>query len=272
MAQALGLNPRKLIKNIPSPSQRWKAPVRNWVRELYRKRHGDFQREAAGIAISAQARSEAKQLDDFAGEDTSWLEPEHVWPPKIREEDRLLRRRQEEFRAAADYVTVAFAQLPVVDRVVLFGSVARPLRREIPRFREFRRAGVALPHECKDVDLAVWLSDTSHLEVLRKTLGRAVNALFEEAGIGVAHHQVDVFLLEPGSDRYLGRLCHFGTCPKGKPECLAPGCGAALFLRQHEAFVFDPQALDPARSLLLFDRAAACGPPSLDRWRDETPF
>lgn len=34
MAQKLGLNPRSLIKNIPSPSQQWKLSVRQWIREL----------------------------------------------------------------------------------------------------------------------------------------------------------------------------------------------------------------------------------------------
>ena len=37
MAQALGLKPRALIKNIPSPTQPWKAPVKIWIRELYAK-------------------------------------------------------------------------------------------------------------------------------------------------------------------------------------------------------------------------------------------
>jgi hypothetical protein len=35
MAKELGISPRSLIKNIPSPSQPWKAPVKDWVRELY---------------------------------------------------------------------------------------------------------------------------------------------------------------------------------------------------------------------------------------------
>ena len=39
MARELGLNPRSLIKNIPSPKQRWKAPVDEWVRVMYEKRH-----------------------------------------------------------------------------------------------------------------------------------------------------------------------------------------------------------------------------------------
>jgi hypothetical protein len=40
MARELGMGPRGLIKNIPSPSQRWKAPVAVWVRGLYEKKFG----------------------------------------------------------------------------------------------------------------------------------------------------------------------------------------------------------------------------------------
>ncbi len=273
MAREMGLNPRKLIKNIPSPSERWKAPVAEWVRELYRKRH--HCRALERTRTLPAPRQEPEEVDEFEeglGEDEGWAEPDLTWEEEIADQDRLLLRRQEGFRAAADFVAAAFAQLPVVERVALFGSVAQPLRKEVPRFKKFRRAGVAVWRECKDVDVAVWLGDVSHLKALQKARGNAMNALLDETGIGVAHHQVDVFLLEAGSDRYLGRLCHFGTCPKGKPECLVPGCGAALFLRQHEEFVFDPRSLDTTRCVLLFDRARSFGPPSLDRWKDDVPF
>ncbi len=271
MAQEIGLNPRKLIKNLPSPSQRWKAPVGEGVREMYRKRHRAPLPERPSSRPPPEEHDE-DAFEETAGDDDSWAEPELTWDEEIAEQDGLLRRRQEEFRAAAAFVTATFARLPFVERVVLFGSAAQPLRREVPRFRRFRRAGVALWHECKDVDLAVWLSDVSELKKLQKARGNALNDLFALAEIGVAHHQVDVFLFEPGSDRYLGRLCHFGTCPKGKPECRVPGCGAALFLRQHEDFAFDPRSLEPARCALLFDPATSVGPPSLARWEDDIPF
>jgi hypothetical protein len=38
MAKELGLNPRSLLKNIPSKTQRWKLPVKEWIREMYQKR------------------------------------------------------------------------------------------------------------------------------------------------------------------------------------------------------------------------------------------
>ena len=40
LAQALGLSPKSLMKNNPSPTQRWKLPVKDWIRELYAKRFG----------------------------------------------------------------------------------------------------------------------------------------------------------------------------------------------------------------------------------------
>jgi len=271
MARELGLNPRKLVKNRPSPSQRWKLPIREWVRELYFKRKGGPDPLERRLARPRRVEDVPADLPEGEPEDDSWLDPETISRGEIEEEDRLLRRRQEELRAAAEYVAVAFARLDTVQKVVLFGSVARPLERELPRFARFRREGVLLWHECKDVDLAVWVGDMSDLEALQRARARALNDLLEDADLGVAHHRVDVFLLEPASDRYLGRLCSFGVCPKGKPECRVPGCGRALFLRQHEGFAFDPRALDPEATRVLFDRARQLGPPSVDRWWD-IPF
>jgi len=37
MAKELGLNPRSLLKNIPSKTQQWKLPVKDWIREMYQK-------------------------------------------------------------------------------------------------------------------------------------------------------------------------------------------------------------------------------------------
>ncbi len=39
-AKELGMKPKSLLKNIPSPSQKWKQPVKYWIRELYEKRFG----------------------------------------------------------------------------------------------------------------------------------------------------------------------------------------------------------------------------------------
>lgn len=38
MAKELGLNPKSLIKNIPNKNERWKAPVKIWICEMYEDR------------------------------------------------------------------------------------------------------------------------------------------------------------------------------------------------------------------------------------------
>jgi hypothetical protein len=145
--------------------------------------------------------------------------------------------------------------------------VAAPSVRETPKQRRCRQAGALLWHEAKDVDLAVWVSALDQLKALQRARARALNDLFDDLEMGVAHHQVDVFLLEPGSDRYLGRLCHFGVCPKHKPECLVEGCGSSPFLRQHEDFAFDHRPL-ARQSVVLFDRATD----HLEPDEDDVPF
>jgi hypothetical protein len=240
--------------------------VGEWVRELYRKSHG--------TPTSEPRPPEPAQEPDFALEngfetfedDAPWLDPDPTHA-EIEDEDRFRLRCREAFRTAADYVAEAFARLTFVQRVVLFGSVAQPPRRETPRQRRYRRAGARLWHESKDVDLAVWVSELSDLKALQRARGRALNGLFADLEPGVAHHQVDVFLVEPGTDRYLGRLCHFGACPKEKPECRVAGCGAALFLRQHEGFVFDPRSTENG-GIVLLDRARGL-PSAAD---DDLPF
>jgi hypothetical protein len=173
---------------------------------------------------------------------------------QIAEEDRRMLDRQAHFRLAADAVTAALTGFPEVEKVALIGSVARPLRREVPRFPPFRTQRIRIWHECKDVDLAVWLDDLGRLQALNRARSLAVQLLFGEKQIGVAHHQVEIFLLRAESDEYLGRLCTFGQCPKGKRECLVPGCGREAFLRQHADFTLWHDALDEDRIMRLYDR------------------
>jgi len=40
MAKSLGFGPEALIRARPDPKQKWKLPVKYWVRELYEKRFG----------------------------------------------------------------------------------------------------------------------------------------------------------------------------------------------------------------------------------------
>lgn len=38
LAKEMGLNPKSLIKNIPNKSEPWKAPVKDWIHDMYDKR------------------------------------------------------------------------------------------------------------------------------------------------------------------------------------------------------------------------------------------
>ncbi len=178
-------------------------------------------------------------------------------PAGIAEQNSLLLRQYGHFRRAADTVTMAWRDRPEVAAVALIGSLAVMPWKEIPRFSPYRRERIALWHECKDVDLAVWLTDLGDLNGLRRAKDRALRQLLEEAGIGVASHQLDAFILDPGTNRYRGRLCWFNRCPKGKRECLVPGCGAAKFLQQHEDFQWRPESLAEDRVVRLFDRSGS---------------
>jgi hypothetical protein len=191
MARELGFNPRSLIKNIPNRSEPWKAPVPVWIRSLYEKRM-----EKPGRSVPPQLLEPEESPFDEPDLDPEFEDIFDDYSPptsrEIAEENRLLLRRHREFRLAAEYVAAAFAALPPVHKVVLFGSVAVPLKKEIPRFRKFRRHGQPLWHECMDVDLAVWLDDLSILKSLQRARGQALNRLLAEKDAGVAHHQVDV--------------------------------------------------------------------------------
>jgi len=89
-------------------------------------------------------------------------------------QDQMMRRRQEQFRIVADFVAQDLFAIQQVQKVVLFGSVAKPLKKEVPRFAGFRRRGIAISHECKDVDIAVWVTDMRCLRTIQKARSQAL--------------------------------------------------------------------------------------------------
>jgi hypothetical protein len=68
----------------------------------------------------------------------------------IEEQNRYLLCLQYDFRRAADIVTDALMTFEEVEAIAVIGSVAKSLWKEVPRFREFRRAGIEVWHECKE--------------------------------------------------------------------------------------------------------------------------
>lgn len=196
----------------------------------------------------------AQDWDEIEFEDWRPREDDHALSPAgIAEQNDGLLRRYQEFRRGADAVVEVWRKRSEVVAVALLGSLAVAPWKEVPRFALYRRARIALWHECKDVDLAVWLAHLRDLDGLRRAKDRALRELQVTSGICVASHQVDVFVLEPGTDHYLGRLCRFNHCPKGKSECFVPGCGATRFLQQHEDFHWRPESLAADCVLHLFE-------------------
>jgi len=263
MAKELGMSPHSLTKNIPSRNQLWKAPVPEWVRGLYQKKFGA--KEPLAFPSPIKQSDDATGYDYFEREfdgsgesgDPDFLTEELEAPTsrEIEDQNAIMLRGQRNLRAAAEYVSKELAFLPEVVRVALFGSVAGPLRKEIPRFPKFRSRHIAVWHECNDVDLAVWVTDLSRLKHLQKARGRALNQLLAERDIGVPHFEVDLYILEPGTDRYRGRLCDYGECPKPrKDDCLVDGCGVQPFLRQFRDYTFDRFEFWESPKEILFER------------------
>ena len=174
---------------------------------------------------------------------------------RIEEENLRQLDRQREFRMAADVAVGAWMEFPEVQAIAVIGSVANPLWKEVPRFSPFRRARIEIWHECLDLDLALWVSSQHRLGELRRACNLALRKAFETgAGISIVGHQTDIFLFEPGSDRYLGRLCSFNQCPKGKRDCLVPGCGAIPFNKRVAGFEPRADLLVPACHAMLYQR------------------
>ena len=174
----------------------------------------------------------------------------------IEEENRYMLARQRQFRIAADVIADAWAVFPDVEAIAVIGSVAKPLWKQVPRFREFRRAGIEIWHECGDLDLALWLRSQERLGDLRQAQDEALRAAYEAgAGTSIVGQQVDAFLFEPGTDRYLGRLCHYGRCPKDKPDCYTPGCGAIPFNKKVLNFRLYPDILARVEDAMLYRRS-----------------
>ena len=290
----LGMQPQSLIKNIPSPSQRWKAPVREWLRSLHADKFGV--RPAAPLggqpAVSATTQLVAPPAipRPVASPETAKLprvvefrNPDYPWPdrPEIPElivdlnddsddaggwhggpaeseiagtTSRMI-RRQCLYRWAAQIVAISMSRLPEVRKVAAFGAVAQPLRMEVPRFNPYRRLRIEVLHECADLDLAVWLDDFSRLKALKNALSDGLSIVQDTPYGGVAHHQVDLHIFDAASGLYRGRACAFGQCPKpGKSECWVPNCGKTPFLRQFDNYQFNNARFGYEPKVTLFDR------------------
>lgn len=175
----------------------------------------------------------------------------------IEQQNNYLLDQQRRFRVAADVVADAWMVFPEVQAVAVIGSVAKALWKEVPRFSDFRREGIEVWHECRDLDLALWIESQQRLRAVQRAAGRVLHKAFESgADTSVVLHQLDIFMFDPTNDAYLGRLCSFNQCPKGKRDCLVPGCGAIAFNKVIDGFVPRADLLSPAQYAMLYRRGA----------------
>ena len=107
--------------------------------------------------------------------------------------------------------------------------------------------------------------DRIRSNVFAKYIGRPIvplsKAFTSGADTSVVPHQLDIFMFDPANDAYLGRLCSFNQCPKGKRDCLVPGCGAIAFNKVIDGFVPRADLLMPAQHAMLYRRGVLddCG-------------
>jgi len=175
----------------------------------------------------------------------------------IGEQNARMLHRQCLDRWAAQAIAVSMSEAPEVQKVAALGSAAKPLATEIPRFHQFRRNRIEVFHECRDLDLAVWMTDLGQLQFLKKRLHRGLSIVQDTLYGGVAPHQVDTHIFDDATGAYRGRLCIFGQCPKPrKHQCQVPGCGDELFLQQFAKYRFNPAQFDAEPLVILFDRAS----------------
>lgn len=86
MAKELGMSPRGLIGNIPAPSERWKAPVEEWIRDAHEK----MKRKSAA---KRKAREKAKAKAAIQPEPTT---PQVAAPSTAEDESKAAARKDPE--------------------------------------------------------------------------------------------------------------------------------------------------------------------------------
>ncbi len=174
---------------------------------------------------------------------------------EIYEEDQHMLKRQEDFRKAARLLTQKLSIMPEVTKVVLFGSTALPLWKEVPRFQRLRTRHIKIYHECANIDLAIWVTTTSRASDIRKLAPATVNDLLaNDRHLSVAQHHFSMHLIDQATGRYLGMVCHYNQCPKHKPACQVPGCGSQKFVQIIPGYQLKPARLKSHNSQTLFVR------------------
>ena len=174
-------------------------------------------------------------------------------------EDRNALKRHQLFIAVALELSERLIEHTEIERISLFGSLARPpVLEPHPYSKRLRERGVHIFHTPKDIDLAVWLSSLANLGAIRKTMTKTVHDMTEQVS-GLCDDSVELFVFDSQSGKYLGRICHFNKCPKGYSDCVIQGCGTPKYLKTMKDFVLYPEAMLRVNSQILFERTPTSG-------------
>lgn len=182
---------------------------------------------------------------------------------------------------AVSYVAREIAKVESVEKIVIFGSLAKnakkwmelegiattnlaeageywlfddPILLEAIHRDQQKRPRKSPFKLIKDVDLAIWISSTDELSLIRKALGTALKKYISCGKFGVSNNEFDIFLLDAGTNKYLGNLCRYATCPKEKDECNVRGCGKVPHLQKFKEFVLFPSAVNEVNRIDVYDK------------------
>ncbi len=271
MAIDLGLRPGSIVEEHALAPDRGDRILLEWVEDLFFAKHGHYS-PVSEHTPESQAEDPAEEsllvdpYEELAEDDE--IDPESLYEllqvrerttpvslGEIAQEDKRMLGRQADFRKAAGVVSQRLAEMPEVCEVRLFGSVALPLWKEVPYHSRLRRRGISVYHQCNNIDMAVWVTSPERADHMRRICSRVVKELNEkEIYLSIAHHTFCLHLVDANEQRYLGMVCHFSKCPKYKPECAVPGCGAHKFVQILPWFRLKPARLNAFNSQVLFRR------------------
>jgi cupin 2 domain-containing protein len=180
------------------------------------------------------------------------------WNRLIRQtedgEDKNALKQHQSFIAVASELAGRLTSHSEIERISLFGSLARPpVLEPHPYSKRLRDRGIHIFHTPKDIDLAIWLSSLDNLGAIRKTMTKTVSDMAEQTP-GLCDGSVELFAFDHQSGKYLGRICHFSKCPKEHTDCFIQGCGTPKHLKTMKDFVLHPEAMSRVNSQILYER------------------
>jgi hypothetical protein len=92
MAKRLGFRPDALIRARPGPKHKWKLPVNEWVRELYRGRFGHMLgKKALPASVPAEVELDQEAMRQFEEQlywEDYWERNEHETRPTKRQDSK----------------------------------------------------------------------------------------------------------------------------------------------------------------------------------------